>query len=155
MPSPRPGLCRRQAPEYGNTARSRFGAPSKHIIISSGTRTSDDCFPKYPNPQLIPDATRIVPRRALRFEDDTGNDIARDGEAGGIGLERKEVDDLYAKLKIRSTRLKRKRVPQPSKESLSDKRCKLLAEGGKLATGLERSEPASQLTCTHSPWENH
>ena len=128
---PTTGIVQKASARIWKYTRSRFGAPSKHIIISSGTRTSDDCFPKYPNPQLIPDATRIVPRRALRFEDDTGNDIARDGETGGIGLERKEVDDLYAKLKIRSTRLKRKRVPQPSKESLSDKRCKLLAEGGK------------------------
>ena len=105
-------------------------------------------LPKYSNPQLILNTTRIVSRRALRSEDDTGDGVVQDGEAGGVGLERKEVDDLYAKLdKIVSKRLKLKRVPEPSEESPSGKKRKILAEDGKPAVGPQQhSEPVGKFT---------
>lgn len=88
-------------------------------------------LPKYSNPQLIPDDTRIVSRRSLQLEDDAGGDVMEDGELNGAPSPevRKGVEDLYRRLdEIVSNRLKFKRVLGTSDDSPSTKRRRILAE---------------------------
>ncbi|KAF9790941.1 hypothetical protein BJ322DRAFT_1104586 [Thelephora terrestris] len=102
-------------------------------------------LPRYHNPQLKPEATRIVSRKALQLEGDADDEVAQDGKVGGIGigLEETEVEDLYAKLdKIVSKRLKPKRTLEPSEGILSGKRRKILAEG-KSAGPLDHPQPVA------------
>ena len=101
-------------------------------------------LPKYSNPYLIDDATRIVSRRTLQLEND---DPAQDGEAGKVPPEMiKEVDNLHARLdKIVSGRLKLKRAPESPEEPPRTKTRKIPIEGNS-AGPQHLSEPVSEFT---------
>ena len=108
---------------------------------------------KHSNPQLIPDATRIVSRRTLRLEDGTGDDVAHDGEADGMRAQ--EVEELNAKLDgIVSKRFKLKRTPTgilPDEPHPSKKRKTLAEERGMELFEFRHSEPIGELAplCLH------
>ena len=55
-------------------------------------------LPKYSNPHLTVDTTRIVSRRTLQLEDDTDDDAERGGNVDGVEFYGREVEDLRAKL---------------------------------------------------------
>ena len=128
------------------------------ISASSSPPLPKPCMrlPKYSNPHLIPDDTRIVSRRSLQLEDGVGDDVMEDeGLNGAPSLEvRKDVEDLYKRLdKIVSKRFKLKRVLEASDESSSIKRRKILAEEREgQPAGLQRlSEPVGKKDVSFDP----
>ena len=88
-----------------------------------------------------------VSRSTLQFEGHTGDDAALGREANETMLERKEAEDLYAKLdKIVSKRLKLKRVLGPPDETSPSKRRKVLKQEEDKPTGHQQdSEPVGEL----------
>jgi hypothetical protein len=110
-------------------------------------------FPKYFNPHLTVDATRIVSRKTLRLENDADVEGGRDVD--GVGLDGREVEDLYVVLdKVVSKRLKLKRVFESSDEPHSSKRHKIRAEG-KSIEPQQHSEPVGEFTSSCPPRTNH
>ncbi|KAF9649886.1 hypothetical protein BDM02DRAFT_3185961 [Thelephora ganbajun] len=114
-------------------------------------------LPKYSNPHLVTNTTRIVSRKALQLQGDADDDVERDGEAYEVGLDEQEVEDLHAKLdKIVSKRLKLKRALESSHETHSNKKRRTLAEGeGRLVDPQQHSEPVSEFTSSRSLQTNH
>ena len=105
-------------------------------------------LPKYSNPHLTADTTRIVSRETLRLQDD---DVEWGGEAEDVQPDKREVEDLRAKLEgIVSKRLKLKRALTSSDESRSSKRTKLLVEDGEGGL-IEPPEPVGEFesSCPH------
>lgn len=114
-------------------------------------------LPKYSNPHLVVDTTRIVSRRTLQLEDDADADadVERGGEVTGVRLDRREVEDLHMKLDgIVSKRLKLKRALSPSGEAHSSKRHKVLAEEGK-PTPQQHPEPVGESAFSCPPQASH
>ena len=109
-------------------------------------------LPKYFNPHLTVDTTRIVSRKTLRLEEDADVDVEEGRDVGVEGLDRQEVEDLCVMLdKIVSKRLKLKRAFVPSDEPRSSKRHKTLAEEGKPAEPQQHSEPVSEFASSCLP----
>jgi len=110
-------------------------------------------LPKHSNPHLIVDATQIVSRKALRHQDDGGEDVDRDREADEAGLDIHEVEDLYVKLdKIVSKRLKLKRSLTLSDECDPNKRTKTATgEEGKPPEPQQHPEPVGEFIPSCSP----
>lgn len=114
-------------------------------------------LPKYSNPHLVVDTTRIVSRRTLQLEDDADADVERVGEVTGVRLDRREVEDLHMKLdEIVSKRLRLKRALAPSSgEAHSSKRHKVLAEEGKPTEPQQHPEPFGESAFSCPPQTSH
>jgi len=111
-------------------------------------------LPKYSNPHLIADATRVISRKTLQLQGGADGDVELDGEADGVGLDREEVENLHIKLdKIVSKRLKLKRAPPPSDEPYFNKRRKTLVKEGeeKPDERQQHSEPVGESVFSCSP----
>ena len=112
-------------------------------------------LPKYFNPHLAYDNTRIVSRKTLRLQDDADADVEGGRDVGGVGLDRQEVEGLHAMLdKVVSKRLKLKRAFVPSDEPYSNKRHKILAEGESVEP-QQHSEPVGEFTSSFLPRTSH
>jgi len=114
-------------------------------------------LPKYSNPHLAVDTTRIVSRETLQLQGDTCDDVGRDGEADDAELDRLEAESLHVKLEeIVSKRLKLKRALTPSGESRSKKRSRMLVEEGEgeLVEPQRASEPVGEFKFSYSSRAN-
>jgi len=110
-------------------------------------------LPKYFNPHLTFDTTRIVSRRTLQLEDDIDDNTEQGGDHREE-LDRLEVEDLRAKLdKTVSKRFKLTQTPTSSDGSHFNKRRKVQPEeGGRTSVEPRQdSEPVSKFISSRSP----
>ena len=114
-------------------------------------------LPKQSNPHLIVNATRIVSRKFLQFQDDSGGDIGQSGVMDGTRPDSQEMEGLHATLdKMVSKRLKLKRTLRPSDEPHSSKRHKTSAEEeSKSVEPQQHSKPVGGVIPSYSPRINH
>ena len=108
-------------------------------------------LPKYSNPHLTVDTTRIVSRRTLQLEDDADDDAERGGNVDWVEFYRHEMEDLRAKL----DKIVSKRSPTSSDDSHFNMRRRFQAEEGERTSAEPRqdSEPVGEFTSSCSPPE--
>ena len=108
---------------------------------------------KHSNPHIIADATKIVSRKVLQFQDNSDGDVEQNGAVDAARPDIQEIKNLRVTLdRIVSKRLKLKRKFTPSDEPHSRKRHKASAEE---VEPQQRSEPVGELVSQHSPRMNH